>query len=134
MRAVWTIVNLSAGLLAFSTAWAGETEAGRERYLKTCSACHQSDGKGIPDAFPALAGNALVQGSPKEFAAVPLTGRGGMPNFSTRLSNAALAQILNYVRNAWGNNGSTISAADVAALRAELHAEEYDATPESNQH
>ncbi len=134
MRVTWLIVGVLAGLGALGTAWAGDDEAGRMAYLKTCSACHQPDGKGVPDAFPALAGNALVQGNPRDFAAVPLTGRGGMPNFSTRLGNASLAQILNYVRNAWGNKGSAISANDVAALRAELHAEDYDATPEVNQH
>jgi cytochrome c6 len=123
-----------AGLIVCGSASAADSGAGRELYVKTCSACHQPDGKGIPEAFPALAGNALVQGNPKDFAAVPLTGRGGMPNFSTRLSNASLAQILNYVRNAWGNKGSTISATDIATLRAELHAEEFDATPEVNQH
>ncbi|HEX8955993.1 MAG TPA: cytochrome c [Burkholderiaceae bacterium] len=128
MRSVW----ICAGLLLAGAAWAGDD--GEGKYRKTCAGCHQADGKGIPDAFPALAGNALVQGNPRDFAAVPLTGRGGMPNFSKRLDNASLAQILNYVRNAWGNKGSTISAADVAALRAELHAEEFDGAPEVNQH
>ncbi len=134
MRAAWTIAGLIAALIACNAAWASNEEAGRDLYVKTCSACHQPDGKGIPDAFPALAGNALVQGNVKDFAAVPLTGRGGMPNFSSRLGNATLAQILNYVRNAWGNKGTPISAADIAALRAELHAEEFDGTPEVNQH
>jgi mono/diheme cytochrome c family protein len=130
MKGIW----ICASLLMAGAAWAGDDSAGQALYLKTCSGCHQADGKGIPDAFPALAGNLLVQGDPKGFAAVPLTGRGGMPNFSKRLDNAALAQILNYVRHAWGNAGSTISATDVAALRAELHAEEFDAAPEINQH
>jgi mono/diheme cytochrome c family protein len=129
MRCAWIV----AGLLAAGGAWAAD-DAGQGLYLKTCSGCHQADGKGVPDAFPALAGNALVQGNPKDFAAVPLTGRGGMPNFSKRLDDVKLAQILNYVRHAWGNQGTSISAAEVAALRAELHAEPYDAAPEVNQH
>lgn len=122
-----------AGLLACHAARADD-DPGKGLYIKTCSACHQADGKGIPGAFPALAGNALVQGDPKAFIAVPLTGRGGMPNFSTRFDDESLARILTYVRNAWGNKGSAIVAPDVAALRAELHAGQYDATPEANQH
>lgn len=133
MRAVilWGALGLCC------SAWAGDKvadETGRELYLKTCSACHQADGKGIPDAFPALAGNPLVLGKGQDLAAVPLSGRGGMPNFSRRLSNADLAQILSYVRNAWGNKASALSMAQVAAIRADLHADDYDATPEGNQH
>ena len=129
-----TAARILAVLLACGAARAGDDEAGKALYVKTCAACHQADGKGVPDAYPALAGNALVQGDPKAFAGVPLTGRGGMPNFSKRLDDAALAQILNYVRHAWGNQGSAIGAADVAALRAALHAEPFDGTPEVNQH
>jgi len=124
---------IALALLACNAAHADD-DTGRALYMKTCAACHQPDGKGIPGAFPALAGNALVQGDPKTFAAVPLTGRGGMPNFSTRFDDASLAHILSYLRNAWGNKGSTINAADVAALRAELHAGAYDATPDADQH
>jgi cytochrome c6 len=121
------------GLLCCASAHADDA-SGKGNYEKICAACHQPDGKGIPDAFPALAGNALVQGNPKAFAAVPLTGRDGMPNFSKRLDDATLAGILSYIRGAWGNKGAPISAAEIAALRAELHAEAFDATPDGNQH
>ncbi|MBP7651385.1 MAG: cytochrome c, partial [Phenylobacterium sp.] len=39
---------------------------GKELYLDNCAACHQPTGKGIPGAFPALAGSKVAQGDPKE--------------------------------------------------------------------
>lgn len=122
-------------MLALCSACArAEDIAGKNLYMKTCSACHQADGMGVPDAFPALVGNTLVQGEAKVLIAVPLLGRGGMPNFSKRLDDASLAAILNYVRTAWGNTGSAIGAQDVAALRADLHADNLDSTPINSQH
>lgn len=111
-----------------------DDEQGKRQYLKICSACHQPDGKGIPEAFPALAGNAFVQGDAKAVASVPLLGRGGMPNFSKRLDDATLAVILSYVRNAWGNAAPEITANQVAALRAELHVDAADSRPTGSQH
>jgi len=111
-----------------------EEPSGRSQYLKICSACHQPDGKGIPEAFPALAGNAFVQGDARSVASVPLLGRGGMPNFSKRLDDATLAAILSYVRSAWGNAASAITAGQIAALRAELHVEEADLAQPGNMH
>ena len=35
---------------------------GKAIYQKNCAACHMATGKGIPGAFPALAGNTFVQG------------------------------------------------------------------------
>ena len=48
---------------------------GKAVFQKNCAACHQANGKGIPGAFPALAGNAVVQGPAKE----PATDRIGEP-------------------------------------------------------
>jgi cytochrome c6 len=59
---------------------------GKALFAKNCAACHQANGKGIPGAFPALAGNAFVQGAPADVATVLLKGRGGMPDFSGSLT------------------------------------------------
>jgi len=107
---------------------------GKALFLKNCSACHQVDGQGIPDAFPALAGNAFVHASANDVASLLLTGRSGMPNFSKRLSDQDIAAIVSYIRNAWGNRGTDIASAQVATLRAELHADMVDATPQNNRH
>lgn len=85
-----------------------------------CSACHQTTGKGVKGAFPALAGDAFVQGDPTPMMATVLAGRAGMPAFKDDLSDLELASVLTYVRTSWGNKGKPVSASDVAAARAKL--------------
>jgi mono/diheme cytochrome c family protein len=93
---------------------------GKTLFAKNCAACHQASGKGIPGAFPALAGNGFVQGAPAEVSTVLLKGRGGMPDFSGSLDDAEIAQVLSYVRGSWGNSAAPLSADEVAAQRASL--------------
>ena len=107
---------------------------GKTLFLRNCSACHQVDGRGIPGAFPALAANPFVQGNAVEVASVLLTGRNGMPNFSKHLTDRDLATVVSYVRSAWGNQGGEITPERVAALRAELHAGEFEPASQNNRH
>jgi cytochrome c6 len=117
---------LAAVLLGFSTGQAmaqgaaPATPDGKALFMKNCAACHQASGKGIPGAFPALAGNGFVQGVPAEVSTVLLKGRGGMPDFSGSLDDAEIAQVLSYVRSSWGNGAAPLSAGEVAAQRASL--------------
>src|SRR3954463_6169108 len=87
-----------------------------------CSACHQTTGKGVKGAFPALAGDPYVQGDPAPMMATVLAGRAGMPSFKDELTDLELASLLTYVRTSWGNKGKPVSASDVAAARAKLKA------------
>jgi mono/diheme cytochrome c family protein len=41
----------------------------------------------------------------------------GMPPFATVLANADVADLLTYVRNAWGNRARSVSALDVSRFR-----------------
>jgi cytochrome c6 len=93
---------------------------GKTLFNKNCAACHQASGKGIPGAFPALAGNAFVQGAPGDVATVLLKGRGGMPDFSGSLDDADIAQVLSYVRTSWGNGAAPLGEAEVSARRTAL--------------
>ena len=106
---------LVAGLLSVpALAMAAPSEA---NFLASCSACHQPTGMGIPGAFPALAGNALVQGPAAPVIATVLNGRGGMPAFKGDLDDATLSSIVSYVRTAWGNKASLVEPTDIAAVR-----------------
>lgn len=91
---------------------------GQSRFLSWCSACHQATGQGVKGAFPALAGDAFVQGDPVTVASTVLNGRGGMPSFKGDLKDAEIAQILTYVRSSWGNTAGPVTEAQVAAARA----------------
>lgn len=107
---------------------------GKAIFAKYCAACHQATGKGIPGAFPALAGSAFVQGAPEQVAAVLLKGRGGMPDFSPTLSDADIAEVVSFVRGAWGNRASAVGAQEVAALRESLKAPGFATGQMSNKH
>lgn len=109
----------TAALLAGAPAGA-DTMDGKTLFAKNCAACHQANGKGIPGAFPALAGNAFVQGAPVEVATVLLKGRGGMPDFSGSLNDGDIAQVLTYVRSNWGNNAPAVTEQEVGAQRTAL--------------
>ena len=93
---------------------------GKSLFAKNCAACHQASGKGIPGAFPALAGNAFVQGAPGDVASVLLKGRGGMPDFSGSLDDGEIAQVLTYVRSSWGNSAAPVTEQDVGGTRSAL--------------
>lgn len=120
-RSLASLSVFTAGLVAASavgaTAFAATPSA---LFNDNCSACHQTTGKGVKGAFPALAGDPFVQGDPGPMMATVLAGRAGMPSFKDDLSDLELASVLTYVRTSWGNKGKPVSASDVAAARAKL--------------
>lgn len=92
---------------------------GEKVYTANCEACHQTNGKGIPGVFPALAGDKVVNGSKEGHITTVLHGRPGtaMPAFGQQLSDADIAAVLSYERNSWGNNAGIVQPAAVKALR-----------------
>ena len=90
---------------------------GAALFTENCSACHQLTGKGVPGAFPALAGDPFVQGVPEPVVMRVLNGRGGMPSFRADLADPQIAAILTYVRSAWGNHGAPVTPALVSQVR-----------------
>jgi cytochrome c6 len=117
----FTLALVGAVIFAASPVFAQAAPDGKAIFLKNCAACHQANGKGIPGAFPALAGSAFVLGDSMEVATVLLKGRGGMPVFSTSLDDAEIAAVLAYVRASWGNQAAAPVAPDIAQLRTTLN-------------
>ena len=124
------------GVLLSAAAFNAGAQAmdGKAVFTKNCAACHQANGKGIPGAFPALAGNPLVQGPASEVATVLLKGRGGMPDFSGSLSDADIAQVLTYARSSWGNKAGAVPDTEVASLRSALQAAQAGTGRLGNKH
>ena len=94
-------------------------EHGEKVYATNCVACHQSTGKGMPPAFPALSGSKLVQGPMDAQIGVLLNGRPGtaMQPFA-RLSDTDLAAVITYTKNSWDNNtGKVAQPSDIRAAR-----------------
>jgi monoamine oxidase len=123
-------VNPGAGL----TPGTASDPLGKALFARNCAACHQATGRGIPGAFPALAGNPLVQGPAAEVATVLLKGRGGMPDFSGSLGDPEIALVLSYVRSSWGNQAAPLQEQEVAALREALHLPKAQGGAHGNKH
>ena len=45
-------------------------QTGEALFLQNCAECHQEDGRGISNVYPALAGNELVLGNGVDVAIV----------------------------------------------------------------
>jgi mono/diheme cytochrome c family protein len=109
-------------------------DAGKAIYADTCAACHQAEGKGVVRMFPPLKGDAVAQQSDPstvirvilEGAMTATTGQRptgtAMPAFAWKLSDDQVAAVATYVRNAWGNKASPVSADQVAAMRTSINA------------
>jgi mono/diheme cytochrome c family protein len=111
-----------------ATAYAGPID-GAHVFAENCAACHQPEGQGIPGAFPALAGNVFAQGPSDLVAKTVLKGRGGMPSFSSDLTDEQIAAVLSHVRSSWGNHAPPIAVDVVAAARKGAASEEKMPTP-----
>lgn len=111
-----------------------QVQEGKAIFANNCAACHQPTGKGIPGAFPALAGNRFVQGPAREVASVLLKGRGGMPDFSGSLDDGEIAKVLSFVRSTWGNAAAPLTEQEVASLRTELQVAPAEHSPYGNKH
>lgn len=93
---------------------------GEQVYNGHCAACHQANGMGIPGTFKALNGSPTVNGPIEDHLKTVLNGRPGtaMVAFGTQLSDADIAAVVTYERNAWDNKkGDMAQPAQVAALK-----------------
>lgn len=95
-------------------------ERGEKVYGSICAACHQPTGMGNPPLYPALKGSKIATGAIADHANIVLNGKTGtaMQAFKAQLSDADLAAVITYERNAWGNNtGSMIQPISIKALK-----------------
>jgi len=114
-------------LLAAAAASATKTYApdelkalGEKVYAANCLVCHQANGMGIPNVFPALAGSKIATGDKTGHIDMVLNGKPNtaMAAFGKQLSDLDLAAVITYERNSWGNRtGDAVQPADVVARR-----------------
>lgn len=108
-----------------------DMEAGQKVFMANCAACHQADGKGLPGAFPPLAGNARVSENSTRVIQIVLGGLQGelevdgttyngiMPSMQ-HLEDEDIAHVVNYVESSWGNTGDLVSVEQVQEEREKL--------------
>jgi cytochrome c6 len=107
---------LTIWCFSFSTAQGADkvfTE-GKKLYEDNCADCHRVNGQGLPAQFPALDKNAFVLGDPAKVIDTVLQGRKGksgqMPSWKDTFNDQQIAAIITYVRQAWSNKGSAVTA------------------------
>jgi alcohol dehydrogenase (quinone), cytochrome c subunit len=104
-------------------------QPGATHYLGYCMTCHGVDGRGQSPYIPPLAGNPVVLDTDTHSlinlvlnGAQPLVVKGTpdayrMPQYRAQLSDEEIAEVLSFVRGAWGNGAAAVTAAQVKALR-----------------
>lgn len=93
---------------------------GQKVYEANCAACHQANGMGLPGAFPAISGSKVATGPIDAHIDIVLNGKPGtaMSAFGGQLSDADIAAVVTYQRNAWDNKvGDAAQPAQIAAAR-----------------
>lgn len=104
-----------------------QMEFGKRTYMQTCFACHQSEGQGVPNAFPPLAKSDYLNADVDRAIGVVLHGLTGeitvngqkYNSIMTRqsLSSDEIANVLTYVYNSWGNSKQVVTPAMVEKVK-----------------
>jgi len=110
-----------------------EPAPGETLYEMACLACHQPEAKGLPGVYPPLSESAWARGDKSRLIKIVLHGLTGpievkgkkyggpgavpMPAMGG-LTDQQIAEVLTYVRSAFGNKASAVTPAEVSAIRA----------------
>ncbi len=118
----------SAAPVAFVPADDATLKRGQAVYARTCIACHQPTGMGLPPVFPPLVESPLVTGDPTLPIKFVLHGLMGPVTIKGMTYNSMMppvmgvtdqdvADVLTYVRQSFGNKASAVTPAQVKAVR-----------------
>ena len=125
------IVFISISFLSFRSVQKfdlkSSIERGKEIYVAQCMSCHLEQGEGIEDVYPPLAKSDylmadknrsisnVIHGLSGEIIVNGKTYNGEMSSFD--LSDEEVSDVLNYIRNSWGNKGPAVTPEDVKSSR-----------------
>jgi mono/diheme cytochrome c family protein len=121
--AVLATFSLSSFLSGSEKELTESMKRGEQVYITNCVSCHMDNGKGIEGAFPPLAQSdylmadthraikQIKNGVEGEMTVNGVTYFGVMP--AQDLDEKQLADVMNYIRNSWGNKGNLVTIADV---------------------
>jgi len=100
---------------------------GKEIYDTQCTTCHMEQGEGIEDVYPPLAKSDYLMADKKRAIQQVLYGATGEMKVNGKLYNGDMAgfdltdqeasDVLNYIRNSFGNKGGAITPAEVKTAR-----------------
>jgi mono/diheme cytochrome c family protein len=128
----WAVVVV-IGLIAVKTwAWQGSDldasiARGKTVYTTTCITCHRDAGQGIPEVYPPLAKSDYLMANKTRSIGIVVNGLSGPITVNhakfdaemvpVDLTDEQVSDVLNFVRNSWGNKGAVVKAAEVAPQR-----------------
>lgn len=102
-------------------------EMGKQVYSQTCVACHQTNGEGLPNAFPPLAKADFLNADVDRAIDIVLNGLTGEITVNGNKYNSVMtaqnitdeeiANVLTYIYNNWGNNKTEVTPSMVKAVR-----------------
>ena len=100
---------------------------GKAIYDSQCVTCHQARGEGVEDVYPPLAKSDYLMANKARAIASVVNGARGVITvngakydnemLSTDLTDQQVSDVLNYVRNSWGNKGDAVRPEEVAPQR-----------------
>ena len=93
---------------------------GESIYQANCAACYGPTGAGIPGAFPAMTGSAVVNGPIDAHIDIVFNGKAGtaMAAYKGQLSDVDIAAVITYERNSLGNSvGDLVQPSAIKSLR-----------------
>ena len=103
-------------------------ERGADVYAAQCLSCHMDSGQGLENVYPPLAKadylmkdkkrsiDQVLHGVSGEMKVNGVVYNGEMQGFET-LSDEEVSDVLNYIRNSWGNKGEAVRPDEVKSLR-----------------
>lgn len=108
-------------------------ERGKEIYVAQCMSCHMDEGQGVEEVYPPLAkSDYLMSDKDRSIRTVVhgLTGEikvngktYGMEMTAFDLSDEQVSDVLNYIRNSWGNKAKAIRPEEVSRVRQQKKTE-----------
>ncbi|NOT74646.1 MAG: cytochrome c [Cyclobacteriaceae bacterium] len=100
---------------------------GKEVYGNNCITCHMEKGEGMEDVFPPLAKSDYLMANKKRSIQQIIKGVSGEIKVNGKIYNSDMiaidltdqqvSDVLNYVRNSFGNKGEAVTVEQVKAER-----------------
>ncbi len=124
---VLSLFILNIGSLSSQDELTASMKRGEELYLGYCITCHMSEGEGIEGVFPPLAKSDYLMADKKRAIQTVKFGTEGeitvngvvYNNIMTSLGldDQEVADVLNFIRNSWGNEGEMVKVKEVAKVK-----------------
>jgi mono/diheme cytochrome c family protein len=105
----------------------GSMARGKEIYNAQCMTCHMEQGEGVEDVFPPLAKSDYLMADKNRSIDQIIHGASGEMKVNGKvydnvmtgfdLTDQEVSDVLNYIRNNWGNKGGAVIPEEISTVR-----------------